>query len=61
MANKYGNVLILTFRTGVPSVRMVLLKGYDADGFRFFTNYNSRKAVELVNKFYIGIHINALY
>ena len=32
---------------GVPSVRMVLLKGVDERGFRFFTNYESRKAVEL--------------
>ena len=32
---------------GVPSVRMVLLKGVDDRGFRFFTNYESRKAHEL--------------
>ncbi|MCG8469854.1 MAG: pyridoxamine 5'-phosphate oxidase [Gemmatimonadetes bacterium] len=31
----------------VPSVRMVLLKGVDERGFRFFTNYESRKGVEL--------------
>lgn len=30
-----------------PSVRIVLLKGFDREGFRFFTNYNSRKAREL--------------
>lgn len=32
---------------GVPSVRMVLLKGYDERGFVFYTNYNSRKGREL--------------
>jgi pyridoxamine 5'-phosphate oxidase len=30
-----------------PSARLVLLKGVDRDGFRFFTNYRSRKAEEL--------------
>ena len=29
---------------GVPSARIVLLKGVDARGFVFFTNYGSRKA-----------------
>lgn len=32
---------------GRPSVRIVLLKGFDAAGFRFFTNYDSRKGDEL--------------
>lgn len=32
---------------GIPSGRTVLLKGFDAAGFTFFTNYNSRKGREL--------------
>ena len=32
---------------GVPSARVVLLKGAGEDGFVFFTDYRSRKAVEL--------------
>jgi pyridoxamine 5'-phosphate oxidase len=32
---------------GAPSARMVLLKGYDERGYRFFTNYESRKGAEL--------------
>jgi pyridoxamine 5'-phosphate oxidase len=32
---------------GAPSVRMVLLKGYDDRGFVFFTGYGSRKGREL--------------
>ena len=34
-------------RTGHPSLRMVLLKGFDAHGFVFYTNYRSRKGREL--------------
>ena len=32
---------------GVPSARIVLLKGVDARGFVFFTDYRSRKSAEL--------------
>lgn len=34
-------------RSGQPSVRMVLQHGFSNGGFVFFTNYNSRKAVEI--------------
>ena len=33
--------------SGVPSVRMVLLKGFDRNGFVFYTNLNSQKGNEL--------------
>jgi pyridoxamine 5'-phosphate oxidase len=32
---------------GEPDARMVLLKGFDADGFRFFSNYESSKGEQL--------------
>jgi pyridoxamine 5'-phosphate oxidase len=32
---------------GKPFVRVVLLKGFDQDGFVFFTNYESQKGVQL--------------
>ena len=34
-------------KEGVPSVRMVLLKGLDKDGFIFYTNLKSQKSKEL--------------
>ena len=33
--------------SGTPSVRMVLLRGWDEEGFRFFTNYESQKGHDL--------------
>ena len=32
---------------GTPSLRMVLLKGFDAQGFVFYTNHDSRKGLHL--------------
>ena len=34
---------------GVPSARIVLLKGYDHEGFVFFTNYESFKGMQLAD------------
>jgi pyridoxamine 5'-phosphate oxidase len=43
------NAMILATSTpdGIPSARVVLLKGFDESGYLFFTNYESRKAQEL--------------
>ncbi|XP_014604534.1 PREDICTED: pyridoxine-5'-phosphate oxidase-like [Polistes canadensis] len=34
-------------KDGFPSVRAVLLKDYNAEGFKFYTNYHSRKGREI--------------
>jgi pyridoxamine 5'-phosphate oxidase len=36
-------------KTGLPDVRMVLLKGYDEHGFVFYTNFESNKGKELLS------------
>ena len=33
---------------GLPNVRMVLLKGFDAQGFVFYTNFESQKGQEIL-------------
>ena len=40
---------------GRPSVRMVLLKSADANGFTFFTNYDSRKGRDLAENPYAAL------
>ena len=39
--------LATSTRSGEPSARMVLLRGFDERGFAFFTNYESQKGREL--------------
>ena len=39
--------LATSSKNNVPSVRMVLLKGFNKDGFVFYTNLDSRKGNEL--------------
>ena len=36
-------------RAGRPSVRVVYLRGWDARGFLFYTNFDSRKGLELAD------------
>ncbi|MES2491807.1 MAG: pyridoxamine 5'-phosphate oxidase [Pseudomonadota bacterium] len=45
-----SNAMALATATpdGLPSVRMVLLKGHGPDGFVFYTNSHSRKGAELL-------------
>jgi pyridoxamine 5'-phosphate oxidase len=42
-------VLATASPDGMPSIRMVLLKGLENGSFVFFTNYNSRKGIHLSN------------
>lgn len=41
---------------GRPSSRVVLLKGFDVDGFVFFTNYESRKAGDISANPHVSLH-----
>jgi pyridoxamine 5'-phosphate oxidase len=47
IAEPNAMVCSLASRAGAPSSRVVLLKGLDARGFVFYTNYESRKGREL--------------
>ncbi len=41
---------------GTVSVRSVLLKSFDKTGFVFFTNYNSRKGIQLQSNPHAALH-----
>ena len=43
-----GMALATATPDGQPSVRMVLLKDFDERGFVFYTNFESRKGIELI-------------
>ena len=56
LASKIDEVNAMTLSTvsveGKPSARIVLLKGFDHNGFVFFTNYESEKGIHLsINPF----------
>ncbi len=46
---------LATSADGVVSVRTVLMKYWDADGFVFFTNYESRKAQQIAANPLVGL------
>jgi pyridoxamine 5'-phosphate oxidase len=52
MKSDIGEVNAMTLATasadGLPAARIVLLKGFDAKGFQFYTNYNSFKGKQLL-------------
>ncbi|XP_071945084.1 pyridoxine/pyridoxamine 5'-phosphate oxidase-like isoform X2 [Antedon mediterranea] len=52
-----GNKMTIATATkeGRPSARMVLLKGYCREGFKFYTNFNSRKGKELKENPYASL------
>lgn len=45
-----GMALATVDAEGMPNLRMVLLKGHDADGFVFYTNTQSQKGQELLGQ-----------
>jgi pyridoxamine 5'-phosphate oxidase len=55
VAEPNAMVLATADARGRPSARSVLLKGYDARGFTFFTNYESRKGTELAANPYASV------
>lgn len=48
-------ILATSTREGKPSARVVLLKQFDNTGFSFYTNYHSRKALELEQNPYASL------
>lgn len=47
LVEPYAMTLATASADGVPSARMVLLRGHDENGFTFYTDYRSRKGREL--------------
>ena len=48
VAEPNAMTLVTSTLDGRPSARVVLLKSFNEEGFVFYTNYKSRKAIELI-------------
>ncbi len=48
VAEPNAMTLVTSTLDGRPSARVVLLKSFNEEGFVFYTNYESRKAIELI-------------
>lgn len=48
-------VLATVNNEGKPSARVVLLKGFDEKGFSFFTNYQSKKAIQIEKNYHAAV------
>lgn len=55
MKNPDAMTLATATPNGIPSARIVLYKGTNAKGIRFFTNYQSRKGEELLKNPYAAL------
>ncbi|RJF94875.1 pyridoxamine 5'-phosphate oxidase [Oleomonas cavernae] len=53
--NDANAMSVATTTAGRPSVRILLMKGYDSRGFVFYTNFESRKGLELLENPYAAI------
>jgi pyridoxamine 5'-phosphate oxidase len=49
MKNPEAMTLATSSKSGTPSARIVLFKGMNQKGLKFFTNYQSRKGKELIS------------
>jgi len=52
----YAMCLSTVGKNGKPSSRIVLLRGINEQGFEFFTNYESRKALDIQNNPYVSLN-----
>ena len=55
ISENYAMTLATCGASGRPAARIVYLRGFDARGFTFYTNYNSRKGEELAQNPYAAL------